>query len=149
MNKISLEKEEHIIATLQRDINLAIAFLLITGQLTIRGVFVTSGGFSITLTGPIVGGHRTEGKPGFPIANTIIDIIDIVIFLLLIIGKISIIGVLVGPGRLTFTVSGPIFGEPFPEPSLPIVRESLQYYRQMISTHFDLDPRLFSKLEKE
>ena len=139
----------YVIASLQRDINLAIAFLLLSGQLTIRGVIVTSGGFSITLSGPIIGGSRTEGKPGYPVANTIIDIIDVIISILLIIDEIRLVGVLVGPGRLSLTVSGPIFGEPLNEPSLPIVRESLQYYRQMISTHFDLDPRLFRNLEKE
>ena len=148
MNKTSIEKDELIVASLQRDLNLAIAFLLLSGQLTIRGTFITSGGFSITLSGPIIGGRRTEGKPGYPAANTIIDIVDVIISILLIIDEIRLTGVLVVPGRLTFTVTGPIFGEPLNEPSLPIVRESLQYFHQMISTHFDLDPRLFSNLER-
>ncbi len=149
MNYTSIEKDEYVIASLQREINLAIAFLLLSGQLTIKGAFVTSGGFSISLSGPIIGGRRIEGKPGYPVANTIIDIIDVIISILLIIDEIRLISVLVGPGRISLIVSGPIFGDPLNEPSLPIVRESLHYYRQMISTHFDLDPRLFRNLEKE
>lgn len=144
MNKTSIEKDEHLIATLQRDINLAVAFLILSGQLTVRGIIVTPGGFSLTLSGPIIGGLRTEGKPGNPGANTIIDILDVIISILLIIDEIRLIGVLVGPGRVSLPVSGPIFGEPLNEPSLPIVREGLQYYRQMISTHFGLDPKFFS-----
>lgn len=34
-------KEKQVIRTIQRDINIATAALLLTGQITIRGVFVT------------------------------------------------------------------------------------------------------------
>ena len=47
--------------------------------------------------------------------------------------KFGLIGVLVGPGRLSLTVSGPIFGEPLNEPSLPIARENYHFFRQMVS----------------
>lgn len=149
MNKTRVEKEIQLIATLQRDINLALVFLLLSGQLTVKGLFITSGGFSLTLSGPIIGGFRIEGKPWAPAANTIIDLIDVIISILLIIDAIRLTGVLVGPGRISLTVSGPIFGVPLNEPSPLIARETLQYYHQMISAHFDLDPRLFRNLERK
>ncbi len=149
LSKTNIEKEYHVIASIQRDINLALAFLLLSGQLTIRGVIVTSGGFSITLTGPIVGGARTEAKSGNMAINTMIDTIDVIISILLILDEIRLVGVLVGPGRLSLPVSGPIFGEPLNEPSLPIVRDSYHFFHQMLSTHFDIDPRLFRNVEKE
>ncbi|WP_394231984.1 hypothetical protein [Niallia oryzisoli] len=141
----NIENEEHIIASLQRDINLTLAFLLLSGQLTIRGVFVNSGRFSISLSGPIIGGARTIGKFGDDVTNTIIDIIDAILSILLIMDEIRLVGVLVGPGRVSLTVSGPMFGDPLNEPSLPNVR----FFRQMISTHFHVDPNHFRHLEKE
>ena len=148
MFQTTIEKEYQVIATLQRDLNLSIAFLLLSGQVTIRGVIVTPGGFTITLSGPIIGGSRTEGRNGNIATNTIIDLIDVIISILLIIDEIRLIGVLVGPGRLSLTVSGPIFGEPLNEPSLPIARESYQFFRKMVSEHFDIDPRFFRNLKR-
>jgi hypothetical protein len=144
-----MEKEYHVIASLQRDLNLSIAFLLLSGQITIRGVFVTPGGFTISLSGPIIGGPRTEGRNGNTSINTIIDLIDVIISILLIIDEIRLYGVLVGPGRLSLTVSGPIFGEPLVEPSLPLARESYQFFRKMVSEHFDIDPKVFRHFERE
>ena len=149
MFKTNIEKEYHVIASLQRDLNLSIAFLLLSGQLTIRGVIVTSGGFTISLSGPIIGGTRTEGKNGNIATNTMIDLIDVIISILLIIDEIRLVGVLVGPGRLSLTVSGPIFGEPLNEPSLPSARENYQLFRKMVSEHFHIDPRFFRNFAKE
>jgi hypothetical protein len=145
----TIEKEYQVIATLQRDLNLSIAFLLLSGQVTIRGVFVTPGGFTIALSGPIIGGSRTEGRNGNTSINTIIDLIDVIISILLIIDEIRLIGVLVGPGRLSLTVSGPIFGEPLNEPSLPVARETYQFFRKMVSEHFDINPEVFRHFERE
>jgi hypothetical protein len=142
-----MEKEYDLIASLQRDLNLSIAFLLLSGQLTIRGIFVTPGGFTISLSGAIIGGSRTEGRNGNTSINTMIDLIDVVISILLIIDEIRLVGVLVGPGRLSLTVTGPIFGEPLNEPSLPIARETYRFFRKMVSEHFDIDPRFFRNLK--
>ena len=149
MFQTTIEKEYQVIATLQRDLNLSIAFLLLSGQVTIRGVIVTPGGFTIALSGPIIGGSRTEGRNGNIAINTMIDLIDVIISILLIIDEIRLIGVLVGPGRLSLTVSGPIFGEPLNEPSLPIARERYQFFRKMVSEHFDINPEVFRNFERE
>ena len=111
-NKICV-KDTSIIASLQRDLNLATAFLLLTGQITVRGVFVYPGRFSLSLSGPSFGSTRIVGKEPQHITNTVIDIIDVLIAILLIMDQIRIIGVLVGPGRFSLTVTGPIFGESF------------------------------------
>ncbi|WP_338472119.1 hypothetical protein R4Z10_05060 [Niallia sp. XMNu-256] len=149
MYKTTIEKDDLVIASIQRDLNLTIAFLILSGQLTIRGVIVTSGGFTISLSGPIIGGARTEAKSGEVAINTLIDTIDVITSILLILDEIRLIGVLVGPGRLSLTVSGPIFGEPLNKPSLPIERESYYFFHRMISTHFNIDPNLFRNIEKE
>ena len=149
MFQTTIEKEYQVIATLQRDLNLSIAFLLLSGQVTIRGVIVTPGGFTIALSGPIIGGSRTESRNGNTSINTMIDLIDVIISILLIIDEIRLIGVLVGPGRLSLTVSGPIFGEPLNEPSLPLARESYQFFRKMVSEHFDINPEVFRHFERE
>ena len=78
-----------------------------------------------------------------------IDLIDVIISILLIIDEIRLMGVLVGPGRISLTVSGPIFGEPLNEPSLPLARESYQFFRKMVSEHFDITPEVFRHFERE
>lgn len=146
MINTDIQKDYQIIASLQRDLNLATAFLLLSGQITIRGVFVTSGGFSLTLSGPILGYHRIEGKSRNNVTNIVIDIIDVIIAILLIIDEIRLIGVLVGPGRLTLTVSGPIFGEELSEPTLPLLKENYRFFHQIVSNHFHIDPTLLRNL---
>ena len=60
--------------------------------------------------------------------NTVIDIIDVMIAILLIMDEIRLIGVLVGPGRFSVTVSGPIFGEELSEPTLPSFKRKLSIF---------------------
>lgn len=93
------------------DINLITAFLLISGQITMNGMFIQpAGGFSIPLQGPITGGRRLAGKS--KIATIVIDSIDLILALLLIFGQISVRGTLIGSGFFSIVVSGPIFGVP-------------------------------------
>ncbi|MFC6602152.1 hypothetical protein ACFQDF_12280 [Ectobacillus funiculus] len=62
MENNALEKEEQTISFIQRNIDVITAILLLTGQITIIGVFVTPGGFRISIGGPLTGISRLEGK---------------------------------------------------------------------------------------
>ncbi len=93
------------------DINLIAAVLLITGQLTMNGIFIQpTGGFSIPLQGPITGGRRLVGKSKSKVSTFIVDSIDFILAILLIFGQISVRGTLISSGYFSIIVSGPIFG---------------------------------------
>ncbi|MCR2822644.1 hypothetical protein [Lederbergia panacisoli] len=95
------------------DINLIAAVLLITGQLTMDGMFIqATGGFSIPLQGPITGGRRVVGKSNSKILTFVVDSIDFILALLLIFGQISVRSTLISSGYFSIIVSGPIFGIP-------------------------------------
>ena len=144
-----IQEDYQVIATLRRDLNLATAFLLLSGQITIRGVFVTSGALSFSISGPIFGNTRLEGKSGNNLTNIVIDIIDVIIAILLIMDEIRLMGVFVTPNKFSVTVSGPLLGEPLTEPSLPILRENYRFFHQIVSNHFQIDPTLFRNVGKE
>ncbi|MFP5111528.1 hypothetical protein ACSU64_03960 [Bacillaceae bacterium C204] len=139
----NVQEDLHVIASLQRDLNLASAALLLTGQITIIGVFVTPGEFSVSLSGPLFGRTRLEGKYGNLFATTMIDIIDVLIAVLLIIDEIRVVSSVVGPSRFSINVSGPIFGAPKYEPTLPVLKKSFHFFRKIVSRHFEVDPIIF------
>jgi hypothetical protein len=146
---IKSQEDLQLIAALQRDLNLTTAFLLLSGQITIKGIFITPGGFNISLTGPLLGNTRIVGKyPGF-ITDTIIDFIDVILAILLIIDEIRLLAVLIGPGKLSVTVSGPIFGDNLSQPTLPVLQENYQFFKEIVTKHFRVDPQFMSILEKE
>ncbi|PGL69869.1 hypothetical protein [Bacillus sp. AFS055030] len=145
MNNFKIKDDLRIIATLQRDLNVATAALLLTGQITLIGAFVTSGEFSLSLSGPLLGRERIESKYGDQFTNTLIDVIDIMLAILLIIDEIRVVSSVIGPGRFTLNVSGPIFGAPVSEPTLPFLKKTYYFCKKIISKHFDIDPRIFSK----
>lgn len=148
-NNSNIQQDFQVIASLQRDINLIIAFLLLTGQLTIVGVFITAGGFSVSLSGPIIGGSRLESKFGDNLTNTFIDVIDVVIAVLLIIDEITLISVIIAAGRFSIDVTGPIFGVSRTVPTLPILRRNYRFFRKYLSNQLNIDPTLFKFVGKE
>lgn len=96
------------IAAAQRAIDIWIAILLLTGQLTVGGVFVSYGAFWFSLIGPIFGNIRIEGKTTN--ANVVVDAIDIITALLLILGQLTNTGPWLSSGRFNMVVTGPAFG---------------------------------------
>ncbi|MGE8203716.1 hypothetical protein ACQKP0_04065 [Heyndrickxia sp. NPDC080065] len=142
-----LEKEKRIIREIQRDISLVTAVLLLTGQITIRGVFVTSKAFRLSLGGPLTGTPRTEGVDGNKIATAFIDVFDIIIAILLIKGLIAIEGTFVGASEFTLLVSGPIFGMQIPEPSLPHLRKDYSLYKK-VTRQFHINKELINQLKR-
>ena len=135
-----LEQEKQLIRTIQRDISVATAALLLTGQITLRGVFVTPGSFRLSLAGPLTGTERLEGKNGNKVATAFLDILDISIAILLLRGSIVVEGTFIGAREFTLVVSGPIFGMPIPEPSLPDLRDDYTLYKKVITNQFHFNP---------
>jgi hypothetical protein len=144
-----LEKDKKVIRAIQRDISVVTAALLLTGQITIKGVFVTPGGFRLSIAGPLTGSPRLEGKSSSKTATVIIDIIDVFIAILLINRQLVVEGTFIGSNEFTLIVSGPIFGMPFPEPSLPDLKRDYNFYKKVVSKQFNVHQELVNKLIKE
>ncbi|MBS4201433.1 hypothetical protein KHA93_17505 [Bacillus sp. FJAT-49732] len=127
--------EDYTAEWIYLDINLIVAVLLLTGQITVNGVFIqATGGFSIPLTGPIIGDRRIVGKSNSKILTFVVDSIDIVLALLLIFGQISVRGTLISSGHFTITVSGPIFGIPRTEVSEKLTKEFFDHFKVFLTS---------------
>ncbi|WP_034670266.1 hypothetical protein [Ectobacillus panaciterrae] len=150
LKKNQIEKEKQAISTIQRNIDIITATLLATGQFTIIGIFVTPGGFRISVGGPLTGTSRLEGKSGSRAVNLIIDVFDILTAVLLITDQINVTGTFISsPERFTVNVSGPIFGVPKTGPALPDVNKIFTDFRKIVPKHFNVNPELLRKLTKE
>lgn len=106
--RTNLRRDERIIGATLRIIDIWTAILLLTGQITVGGVFVSSGAIWFSISGPILGNVRTEGTT--PNANTVQDGIDIITAFLLILGQITNTGPWLSSGRFNLVVTGPAFG---------------------------------------
>ncbi|MBS4223083.1 hypothetical protein [Lederbergia citrea] len=128
MKNIEEEQDQKTVQALYWDINIVTAALLLTGQLSMDGVFFEAGGIAIPLSGPITGGYHIEGKSGSRVGNLVIDIVDIIIAILLIIGQISIRSTIFSSGRAAVVVSGPIFGLPKTEVDLRMKEHFFRHF---------------------
>ncbi|MBL0388286.1 hypothetical protein JJB07_16905 [Tumebacillus sp. ITR2] len=100
------------IQTVYRSLDVITVVLLLTGQITIGGVFFfQGGGFSISLFGPITGAQRSVGVQGVPGANVVIDLVDLIAAFLLITDQVNVVGTLITANHFTIVISGPPFGE--------------------------------------
>lgn len=143
-----IKKEKQTIQVIQREIDIITAVLLLTGQITIIGVFVTPGGFRMSVGGPLTGTNRLEGKSGNQIVNAIIDGIDIIAALLLINGELGVTGTFISSGRFSINISGLIFGVPKNEPTLPGIQKEFKYFHRMISRNYEVDYSLVNQIKK-
>jgi hypothetical protein len=137
-----IETEESAIYSIQRSLNIITSFLLLTGQITITGVFVRPARFSLNLGGPLFGGRRIEGEGGWQTGSVIIDLIDVIIAILLITDEITLTAIAIGPSEFTVNASGPIFGFPKVIPSLPRIKDDFQFFHSVVSTHFHVPSEL-------
>ena len=137
--KSGFDKERELIFAIQRNLDVVTAILLLTGQITIIGVFVTPGAFRVSVGGPITGTSRIEGKDGNVGINIIIDMIDVFLAALLLNNQINVSGAFISSGRFTINVSGPIFGVPKHEPTLPDLKRVFTQFRWIVSEHFDIE----------
>lgn len=104
--------------------------LLLTGQITIGGVFITPEGFSLSLSGPLTGRRVVIGKTEQ--AQVIHYGLDVITALLLILGEINVIGTLIASGRFTIVVGGPPFGLEKVEAYVPKTMEFFEDYGGMV-----------------
>ncbi|MGG0417609.1 hypothetical protein ABEY52_16380 [Priestia aryabhattai] len=147
--KSGFDKERELIFAIQRNLDVVTAILLLTGQITIIGVFVTPGAFRISVGGPITGTSRIEGKDGDAGINIIIDMIDVILAALLLNNQINVSGAFISSGRFTINVSGPIFCVPKTEPALSELNQSSQFFHRTVSKYFYVNPDLVEKFTKD
>lgn len=114
------------------------AVLIISRQITVASVWLTrGGGFGISFTGDILGGAQTEAIPGAAGADIGIYTIGLVAALLIILDQVNIIGVYIGPGRVSFVIGGPAFGGLKVDAYTPTAREFFTDYRQYVFNTFN------------
>jgi hypothetical protein len=103
---------EPLIGSVLQSIDITLAILLLTGQISIRSVIIVTGGeFRLSLSGPIFGSENIAGRrsPGAPY---VLDTVNAITALLLILGEIQALGVFVQARRFNIQVTGPPFGAP-------------------------------------
>jgi len=127
-----------VIHSLQRSLDYTAAILLLTGQITIIGVFVRPNMFSLSTGGPL-------GVNGSKAATVFIDILDIIVAILIIIDEINVTGSFVLSSEFAINVSGPIFGYPKVLPALPV--EEHTFFHTIVTNHFHVPPELMTKLK--
>ena len=144
-----VQEELQLVASLQRTIDIITAILLLTGQITIVGIFITSGGFSVTLSGPLLGGSRSKGLKESPALDLTVDLIDIIIAILLIKDDIRVVTLGIAPGTFSLNVSGPIFRLPRTQATLPYLKKNYTLFRRTVSKHFYVNNDLVNLFKKE
>lgn len=137
------------IHSIQRTIDTVAALLLLTGQVTINGVFVRPGRFSVSIGGPIFGGRRLEGKDRSRAGSLVIDIIDILLAIFLLNDEINVEGTFISSGTFTLNISGPIFGFPKVIPALPNLKNDFQFFKSQVSAHYQVPPELWRKSKRD
>lgn len=126
-----------VVASLYQAIDYFSAILLLTGQVTSTGVFISPGGMWLSCTGPIIGGKRLSGTD-LP-SGIALDVVDIVTALLLILGQLTVTGPWITTGSFNLVISGPAFGvNTVPVPATPreIADNFYKDYRSMLVTRF-------------
>lgn len=141
-NTCDLEKRLQTIISIQRNIDIITAFLLLTGQVTVVRLIVEPKGFALSVGGPLTGIGRLEGISGNKTLSLILDIGDILLAILLISDQINVSGIFLGPGRFSFNITGPIFGVPKHVPALPDLEKVFTQFRWIVSEHFDIEPEI-------
>lgn len=110
MDKREQEKFDRPAQAVYQSIDIFTAILILTGQISIGGVFVTPESFSLSLSGPFTGRTRKEAIPDVPAADAALDFINIITALLLIIGQINVIGTYITSKGFSIVLGGPPFG---------------------------------------
>lgn len=136
-----------VIFSIERTLGLITAILLLTGQITIIGIFVRPGRFSLSLGGPITGGSRLEGIDNQGMGNFVINFIDIILAILLIIDEINVTGSFISSGDFTINVSGPIFGYPRVVP-VTLPPENIETFHSVVSKQYKVPLELLNNLKR-
>lgn len=107
MGRRSGSTGSNIPGSVLRGMGIGTAILLLTGQITIGGVFIGPESFALSLSGPFTG-FGAVGKTKRD--NALLYGLDIITAFLLILDQLQVIGTYITAGRFTIVVSGPIFG---------------------------------------
>lgn len=119
--------------SLHRGMGIGTAILLLTGQITIGGVFIAPSDFALSLSGPFTG-SGSVGKTARD--NVVLDGLDIITALLLIVNQLQVIGTYITAGRFTIVVGGPIFGSTEVEGYTPTARQFFRDFGSiLVSTY--------------
>ncbi|WP_078595851.1 hypothetical protein [Evansella clarkii] len=148
-NQQEIIKALEKVRSIKRSLAIITAILLLTGQITIIGVFVTPRGFRASLGGPITGQQRLVSKTGNPLVNLTIDLIDIFIAKFLITGQFSVTGVVLNPAGLSINVGGPLLGLPHLRPTLPGLEDPHDNIYKLLCEHLNLNPKLIENHIRE
>ena len=124
--------------TIYQTIELTAAALLLTGQITIRSVIITSGGGArVSVSGPLFGLPRSEAKPeAGPGAALVLDGADVIVAFLLILGEANLTGMFIQSGHFTLLVGGPAFGDRPWEAYVPEAADFFQDYRDHLLNRY-------------
>ncbi len=120
--------------TILRSLDILTAVFLLTGQLKITSVFLTSESFGLSLSGPITG-FAIEAKT--PSAELALDALDVITALLLITDQINVVGPFIGSRTISIVVSGPPFGYAKLKGYLPQTQEFFIDYRARLMSKFN------------
>ena len=93
--------------TVHRGMGLVTAVLLLTGQITIGGVFIAPSDFALSLSGFFTG---TGAVGATDRDNFVLDGLDIITAFLLILNQLQVIGTYITSKRFSIVVGGLIFG---------------------------------------
>ncbi|WP_157081402.1 hypothetical protein [Neobacillus soli] len=129
--------------SIQRNLDLITAGLLLTGQVTISRLIVEPGGLALSVGGPLTGIARMEGKFGNKTLSLFIDIGDILLGILLLTDQINVSGVFLGNGRFRINMTGPIFGIPKHEYTLPDIEKVYTQFRWIVTDYLNVDSKWF------
>jgi hypothetical protein len=138
-DKRKTQHELSILRAIQRDMDIITAGLLLAGQFTIIGIFITPDGFALSVGGPLSGESRIESKNNNQAVDATIDAIDILLAMLLISGKVGIGAITLSSDGFSFTIAGPIFGTQKPDPTLPNAPKVFKEFNTVVSKYFDID----------
>ncbi|SDZ63286.1 hypothetical protein SAMN05421736_12319 [Evansella caseinilytica] len=137
-----------MIAGIHRSLAVITAILLLLGQLTIVGVFVTPRGFRVSIAGPITGFSRIESKTGSPIVNAVIDVISFGIAGLLLKDSFQVTGSVLTARGFTVNVGGPLLGLPRLYPKIPNWFTDLDNFNEVVARIFHLNPDIAGKYNR-
>lgn len=108
MAKTRQSRGSRVASAALRALDVWSAILLLTGQVTVSGVFFSSGGMWLSFTGPILGSTNNSGTNER--AERVLDGIEILTAILLILGQITNTGPWISSGHFNLVVTGPVFG---------------------------------------
>ncbi|WP_157184194.1 hypothetical protein [Evansella cellulosilytica] len=145
----NVEATLELIRIIHRNLGIITAILLLTGQITIMGVFVTPRGFRVTMAGPITGSRRIESKTGNPLVNLTIDVIDILIAKQLLQDKFFITGSALTPFGFTINAGGPLLGVERMVPKVPSLFHDLDNFNMLVAKLLNFDPSIANKYQRK